>query len=445
MFDKDMVRPSLLDLPHFFRAPSRRTRAPSRATGRSAGRAIALCHALLSERGEVSGARLAKEALASYHALDAPALGVFFDLLVKEFSPKPEEVGESADAYHRDPSQPHLIRLQQVVEPPRQELFRRLNMAPGGTGVLVEMRGRLLRELAAKPDWAGIEADLAHLLASWFNRGFLVLQRIDWRTSALILEKLIQYEAVHAIQGWNDLHRRLAADRRCYAFFHPALPDEPLIFIEIALTRGMSASVQPLLEPDSPVVDTQSANCAIFYSITNCQPGLRGVSFGNLLIKQVAEDLGREFPRVKTVATLSPIPGFRYWLDTAIPDTAPLRRLMTRLDSPGWHKDAATAEELQRELMRLCAHYLVDAKHGQEPLDSVERFHLGNGARLERINWLGDTSAAGLLRSAGMMVNYVYRLGDVERNHEAYAREHRVVAARQVEKLAKESLLTRRA
>jgi malonyl-CoA decarboxylase len=306
------------------------------------------------------------------------------------------------------------------------------------------MRSRLLRELSAKPQWSGIEADLAHLLSSWFNRGFLVLQRIDWRTSALILEKLIQYEAVHAIQGWDDLHRRLAADRRCYAFFHPALPDEPIIFIEIALTRGMSDSVQPLLEPDSPVVDVQSANCAIFYSITNCQTGLRGISFGNLLIKQVAEDLGREFPRVKTMATLSPVPGFRYWLDT-IPESAALRKLKGRLEAPDWHTHPGAREELQRELMRLCAHYLVDAKNGQEPLDSVERFHLGNGARLERINWLGDTSPMGLSRSAGLMVNYVYRLGEVDRNHEAYAREHRVVAARQVEKLAKESLLAKHA
>lgn len=439
-----MTRASLLDLQRFFRAAPRRPHAPSRATGRSAGRAIALCHALLSERGEVSGARLAKEALAAYRALDEPALAVFFELLVKEFSPKPEDVGQCADAYRRDPSQANLIRLQHVVEPPRQELFRRLNMAPEGTGVLVEMRSRLLRELAEKPEWKGIESDLAHLLSSWFNRGFLILQRIDWRTSALILEKLIQYEAVHEMKGWNDLHRRLAADRRCYAFFHPALPDEPLIFIEVALTRGMSASVQPLLDPGSPIVDTQAADCAIFYSITNCQAGLRGVSFGNLLIKQVAEDLGREFPRMRTFATLSPIPGFRQWLDKSSRQNRAAAALAARLDAPAWYRDGANAAEMQRELTRLCAHYLVDAKQGQEPLDSVERFHLGNGARLERINWLGDTSEAGLLRSAGMMVNYVYRLGDVERNHEAYAHEHRIVAARRIEALAKESLLARR-
>jgi len=438
-----MPRAALFNLKRFFRAAERRQRGGSRATGRHAGRVIGLCHALLSERGEVSGARLARDTLSAYRALDEAGLGVFFDLLVEQFSPDPEEVERCAEAYRGEPTQANVIALQHAVEPPRQELFRRLNMAPGGTGVLVDMRGRLLRDLGDKPEWAGIEADLAHLLASWFNRGFLVLQRIDWRTSALVLEKLIQYESVHEIQGWNDLHRRLGADRRCYAFFHPALPDEPLIFIEIALTRGMSASVQPLLAPDSPIVDPETADCAIFYSITSCQTGLRGVSFGNLLIKQVAEDLGREFPRVKTFATLSPIPGFRSWLADAATEHSALLPLVEQLDAPGWNRDGTRAE-LQRELTRLGAYYLLHAKQGNEALDSVERFHLGNGARLERINWLGDTSSAGLVRSAGMMVNYVYRLGDVDRNHEAYAREHRIVAARRIEALAKESRLGRR-
>jgi malonyl-CoA decarboxylase len=439
-----MARPSLLDLKRFFRAATHGRHPESRATGRLAGRVIALGHALLSERGEVSGARLAKDAVAAYRAFDADGLRVFFDLLVEQFSPDPQEVERCAGAYRSEPSQSNLIALQHAVEPPRQELFRRLNMAPGGTGVLVDLRGRLLSELGANPQWAGIEADLAHLLASWFNRGFLVLQRIDWRTPALVLEKLIHYEAVHQIQGWDDLHRRLDADRRCYAFFHPALPDEPLIFIEVALTRGMSASIQSLLETDSPLVEAESANCAIFYSITSCQAGLRGVSFGNLLIKQVAEDLGREFPNLKTFATLSPIPGFRNWLTETAPEHPALLPILERFDAPDWHTTGATANDLQPELMRLCAHYLLYAKNGHEPLDTVERFHLGNGARLERVNWLGDTSPAGLLRSAGMMVNYVYHLGDVERNHEAYAREHRVVAARRIEAAARESLLGQR-
>jgi len=424
----------------------RRSRPGSlpRAAVRGARRAISLCHALLSERGEVSGARLAREALAAYQALDESALDVFFDLLVMEFSPDPDEVGRIADAYRRDPSQANLVRLQRSVEPPRQELFRRLNVAAGGTGVLVEMRRRLLKASAERPHYVGIDADLAHLLNSWFNRGFLVLQRIDWRTSALVLEKLIQYEAVHAIQGWPDLRRRLQADRRCYAFFHPSLPDEPVIFIEVALTRGMSARVQPLLELDSAVADPASANCAIFYSITNCQEGLRGVSFGNLLIKQVAEDLGREFPRLKTFATLSPIPGFRKWLAAMADGHPELAELLVRLDGPRWFEDRAVTKEMQRQLVRLCAYYLLHAKQGPEPLDPVARFHLGNGARLEKLNWLGDTSQIGMRRSAGLMVNYVYRLDDLERNHEAYARDRRIVASRRFEVLARDSLAARR-
>jgi malonyl-CoA decarboxylase len=424
------------------------TRRPAgsipRAAMRDARRMSGLCHTLLSERGEVSGARVALEALAAYRRLDDTGLRIFFDLLVKEFSPDPGTVGRLADAYTRDPSQANLVKLQHAVEPPRQELLRRLNVAPGGIATIVEMRRRLLRELREHPQWTGIDFDFGHLLNSWFNRGFLELRRIDWRTSALVLEKLIQYEAVHAIQGWGDLRRRLQADRRCYAFFHPALPDEPVIFIEVALTRGISARVQPLLDLDSPALDPASADCAIFYSITNCQEGLRGVSFGNLLIKQVAEDLGREFPRLNTFATLSPIPGFRKWLAGAAEEHPELAGLNAKLDAPGWLDDEAAAAEMQKTLVRLCAHYLLRAKHGQEPSDPVARFHLGNGARLERLNWLGDTSPAGMRRSAGLMVNYVYRLDEVERNHEAYAREHRVVASRRFEILARESLLAGR-
>ncbi len=420
---------------------------PAAKTGsradRHTRRTVSLCHALLSERGEASGAALAREALAAYRMLAGPALSAFFDVLAEEFSPDPQAVGEAADAYRQDPSPAKLIRLQQAVEAPRQELFRRLNLASGGTPALVEMRRRLLRELKAQPHWAGIDADLAHLLASWFNRGFLSLQRIDWRTPALVLEKLMQYEAVHEIQGWRDLHRRLAADRRCFAFFHPALPDEPIIFIEVALTKGMSGQVQPLLDPDSPVIDPAGANAAIFYSITNCQEGLRGISFGNFLIKQVAEDLGREFPRLKTFATLSPIPGFREWLAETAATHAELAELAGAPAETNWIERAGPGTRTQTELMRLCAYYLQQAKHGNEPADAVARFHLGNGARMERLNWLADSSKAGMARSAGLMVNYVYRLKDVERNHEAYANKHLVVASPGLSLLARESLLAR--
>lgn len=404
---------------------------------------VELCHALVSERGEASGAALARKVLQAYRILAGPALSAFFDVLAREFSPDPKVVEEAAADYRLDSSQANLIRLQHVVESPRQELFRRINRAAGGTAALVEMRRRLLRDLRGQPHWAGIDADLVHLLASWFNRGFLSLQRIDWRTPALVLEKLMQYEAVHEIQGWHDLRRRLAADRRCYAFFHPALPDEPIIFIEVALTKGLSDKVQPLLDPDSPVVATTGANTAIFYSITNCQEGLRGISFGNFLIKQVAEDLGREFPRVKTFSTLSPVPGFRRWLAETAAVHTELTELVQTLEADDWVRRAGPGTRTRNELMRLCAYYLLHAKHGQEPADPVTRFHLGNGARMERLNWLADSSKAGMARSAGMMVNYVYRLKDVERNHEAYAKAHLIVASPGLSLLARESLLAR--
>jgi malonyl-CoA decarboxylase len=253
---------------------------------------------------------------------------------------------------------------------------------------------------------------------------------------------------VHAVQGWRDLRRRLEGDRRCFAYFHPQLRDEPLIFIEVALTRGISSQVQPLLDITSPVAATAEADCAIFYSITNCQEGLRGISFGNLLIKQVAEELKREFPQLKFFATLSPIPGFRHWLNgtearvqlSVGPNAEQRLAMLSAIEVPGWHT-GEVPEALQKLLMRLCAWYLTRAKQDGEPLDPVARFHLGNGAALERLNWLGDTSESGMARSAGMMVNYLYRLDEVERNHERYFAVGTVAASRAVEKLARKSPL----
>jgi len=413
----------------------------ARSAERKAREAIALCHALLSERGEVSGAALARDALAAYDALPANAFQPYISLLAKDFSPAPISIAAAAAAYAIDPSPYNLVALQRAVESPRQKLFRRLNVAPGATAALVDMRRRLLRELKANPDWVGVDADLEHLFGSWFNRGFLRLERIDWRTPALILEKLIEYEAVHEIAGWKDLHRRLASDRRCFAFFHPALPEEPLIFIEVALTERISTTVAPLLDPDSPEVDPARADCAMFYSITNCQDGLRGISFGNLLIRQVVHELGREFPRLKTFATLSPVPGFRAWLAGIARDYAVSVPDLARLDERDWFENAAVAERLRPPLMGLCAHYLTAVKKDDEPLDAVARFHLGNGARMEKLNWLADTSKPGMQRSAGIMVNYLYRLADVEKNHEAFVREHDVAASHELKKLARECAL----
>jgi malonyl-CoA decarboxylase len=426
-----------VNLAGFFGWPTRLNGSGPRTPSRAARRAILLCRNLLSERGEVSGTLLAAEALAAYQTLDENSRAGFFDLLVEEFSPDPKQVLSAGDAFRADPSAANLARLQVSVESPREELFRRLNLAPGGTRILVELRGGLLRKLDLNPHWEPIVTDLERLLIAWFNRGFLELRRIDWRTSALVLEKLIRYEAVHEIQGWNDLHRRLEADRRCYAFFHPALPDEPIIFIEVALTRGMSERVQPLLDPSSAVLPPESADCAMFYSITNCQEGLRGVPFGSFLIKQVVEDLGREFPRIRKFATVSPVPGFREWL-AANPDLVPLQ---VKLAQPNWWESERLSEELRQDLIPLCARYLLQAKHRREPLDPVARFHLRNGARLERINWLGDISSVGMQRSAGIMVNYFYRLADLEKNHETYTRDYQIVAASEIESLAKRKIV----
>ena len=401
---------------------------------RGVERTIELCRALLSERGEVSGARVAAEVLSAYRELDDQQVECFFDRLAAAFSVDSQVVRQAADDYRLQASPATLIALQKAVEPPRQELFRRCNIAPGGTAVLVDMRRRLLRTLADHPHRAEIDADLTHLFRSWFNRGFLMLQRIDWQTSAVVLERLIQYEAVHQIQGWRDLRRRLEADRRCYAFFHPALPQEPLIFIEVALTRAVTAQVQPLLDPDSRVDDPARATCAIFYSITNCQQGLRGVSFGNVLIKQVVDDLGKEFPNVRTFATLSPIPGFRSWLAeraaTAPGSISPaLATLVAKGDDIAAADIAIAPGALREEMMQRCARYLISMDDGRGVQDPVARFHLANGARLERLNWMGDTSATGLRRSYGLTVNYVYRLADLERNHDAYANKFRVASS----------------
>jgi malonyl-CoA decarboxylase len=429
------------------RSPSRLIR-PARAVrparSRAVREAIGRCRALIRERGEVAGAVAAREAFAAYTALQPGERARFFDALASDFSPNPQSVLDAAQAYHADPSPSALLRLEEVVEPARQELFRRLNMAPGGTAALVAMRLAVLLELEDHPPWRVIDNDLRHLLRSWFNRGFLTLERIDWHTSAIVLEKLIEYEAVHEIKGWEDLRRRLQADRRCFAFFHPQLPDEPLIFIEVALTRALSARVQPLLDVTSPVTPEADATCAVFYSITNCQEGLRGISFGNFLIKQVAVQLRDELPRIRRFATLSPVPGFRGWLRSmreklgAGTRGEELRALFERLEAPDWFEGEGL-DKCEALLMPLAAYYLTQARRGRELVDPVARFHLGNGAVMERLNWLGDISVHGMARSFGIMVNYVYRLAEVERNHELFVNEQRVIAAPAVARLAEQA------
>jgi malonyl-CoA decarboxylase len=392
---------------------------------RRAERLVGLLRTLISERGEVTGAVLARRAVALYRGLDAEGRAHLFDKLAHDFSPDPVAVLQAAVAYHARQDAQNLAALQRVTEPPRQEIFRRMNMAPGGTATLLDLRRELLAAQATSPQLAAVDHDLTHLLHSWFNRGFLELRRIDWNTPASILEKLIAYEAVHRIHGFPDLKRRLERDRRCLAFFHPALPDEPLIFVEVALLDEVPQEVAPILAMESAVADPRKARCAVFYSITSCQAGLKGVSFGNFLIKQVAEDLHAELPGIKVFATLSPVPGFRQWAGKVAAPVA------ARADA-----DPAAA---RADLERLAAWYLTQGWSEGHSLDPVARFHLGNGARLERINWMADPSARGMAQSFGLMVNYVYDLGDVERNHEEYVKRHRVVSAPAVEKLAHEA------
>jgi malonyl-CoA decarboxylase len=405
---------------------------------------MALCGALMSERGEVSGAKLAGEVVVSYRALGAAEREAFFDLLARSFGPDAIEIDRAAESYRQDRSPSRLMALQRAVESPRQELFRRWNMAPDGTGSLVALRQGLIKATRHHPNWAAVDAELLHLFRSWFNRGFLALQRIDWHTSAYILERLIQYEAVHQIQGWGDLRRRLEGDRRCYAFFHPALPDEPLVFIEIALTREMATSVQPLLDPESPIVDPRRASHAIFYSITSCQEGLRGVSFGHLLIKQVVEVLEREFPRLRTFATLSPVPGFVDWLTarglTALKLGQGVAEVVAQARNGSLTK-LSIQPSVRDELMASCAWYLAKERADPEgiPADAVARFHLANGATLERLNWGGDQSGVGIRRSVGITANYVYRPRATERNHEMYVKTHRVLVGADVERLLRRS------
>jgi malonyl-CoA decarboxylase len=396
---------------------------------------VGSCAALLSQRGEVSMARIAADAIAAYGRLNEEGRDAFFDALATDYSPNAADLQRAIDAYQIDPSPLRAHALHQAAEPRRQELFRRLNTAAGGTQLLVRLRADLLPTLPDHPERAGIDADLAHLLRSWFNRGFLVLQRIDWHTSATVLERLIAYEAVHQIQGWDDLRRRLAADRRCYAFFHPALRDEPLIFIEVALTRRLAGDVQSLLDPRAAVTDPSEARWAMFYSITNCQAGLKGVSFGNFLIKQVVEDLSREFVRIRKFATLSPIPDFRSWLSSARDLMSPE---LAAADIGDIDQLRTLPSRLSEEIRRLCAYYLVREKRERAPLNSVARFHLANGARLARLNWMGDASPAGIASSLGLTANYVYRIAEVEANHEAYATSFDVARSFTVERLARE-------
>jgi malonyl-CoA decarboxylase len=408
--------------------------------------------------GEVTARARAADLGRTYLSLDADGRERFLRLLAGEFDVDRREIDRCCraliSASGADQRAATERALRAALEPPRITLLRKFNALPEGVKFLVDQRAELIELGQRDPPLAGLEEDLKRLLANWFDIGFLELKRITWESPAALLEKLMAYEAVHEIRGWTDLKNRLDADRRCFAFFHPRMPDEPLIFVEVALVSGMTGDIHALLDEAAPIGDPQSADTAIFYSISNCQRGLDGISFGDFLIKRVVDALATELPRLGVFATLSPVPGFRAWLgrqggsangDLLLPaertaiealgEEVSERDLLALLDR---YADPRIATVLRDPLIRLCARYLLRERASTgRALDPVAHFHLSNGARVERLNWLGDTSPKGLHQSAGIMVNYLYRLSDIEANHEAYRGEGRVVASSAIRNLVR--------
>lgn len=406
---------------------------------------IERCEALLSGRGEASGVALATDILDRYARMKTGERIALFEAMAETFGPDRARLERAIESYGRTGSDAAAAELHLASEPRRQELFRRFNLAPGATLSLVRMREHLMDAMVHRRDLAVVDRDFGHLFSSWFNRGFLVLRRIDWSTPANVLEKIIRYEAVHAIRDWNDLRARVdSPDRRCYAFFHPALVDEPLIFVEVALVKDTPGAIAPILDQAREHLEPEKATTAVFYSISNCQRGLGGVSFGNFLIKQVVEEISREIRSLTTFVTLSPVPAFRGWLDNERKAesspvlTAADREALKALDDPDWTEKAEVRDTLAPILSAAAAYYFLVARTAKGKLvDPVARFHLGNGARLERINPMGDLSAKGIAQAAGLMVNYRYVLPDIEKNHEAFAGKGEVVASAAVKKLLK--------
>ncbi|MEO1467686.1 MAG: malonyl-CoA decarboxylase [Pseudomonadota bacterium] len=416
---------------------------------------IERAEALMQADGEATGTARAQSLLDGYRTLSDEGRLDFLDAVADRFASDLAALNRAISAYIEAPGPATARTVHAASEPRSQQLLRLMNRAPGGTRALVAMREDLLAGLGARPGLKGLDDDFRHLFASWFNRGFLELRRVDWQTPAAILEKIIDYEAVHAIQGWRDLRRRVAApDRQLYGFFHPQLTDDPLIFVEIALTAEIPAAIGPILAEERETLTPAQATTAVFYSISNCQQGLRGISFGNFLIKQVVEELRRDFPRLSTFVTLSPVPGFAAWLEREGIDHAALGREAVvesagrgledgaGIPGDGLDPDGQARAESARDaaLAALAARYLTEAKRPDgSPLNPVARFHLGNGARLERVNPAADRSARGLAESHGVMVNYLYDLRDIEKNHEAFAARSEVVQSAAVRRLARQA------
>ena len=372
--------------------------------------------AVLSATGQVSSLVYAGTLLDQIEAMDDEALQHLLTHIAVNHDVDASALADAAALYARKADAPGLTRLTKLAEPRWMELFRRLNATDGGTVRLVRLRQRILKLTSTLPDAARIDSGLQSLLRMWFNPGFLILQPIDWSTPAKILEKIIAYEAVHEISSWEDLRARLAPeDRRCFAFFHPSMPEEPLIFVEVALTDETPGQIAPILRIDRETISGDSASTAVFYSISNCQSGLAGISFGNFLIKRVAQELKQEFPELKRFVTLSPVPGLMRWLRVREPELA---STFLAGDDAFWNEEAVDSE---REFKAAALRYFLESdREDRLPNDPVARFHLGNGASLEQLNFAADLSEKGISQAGGLMVNYLYDLAVVEANHEAF-------------------------
>ena len=414
--------------------------------------------------GEVSARNRAAKLAQAYLALDEAGRTAFLHTLATLDS----EPAAVAAAYQRltatdDPAEraTATAALRRALEPPRVRLLTQFTTIPDGMKFVVDLRATLLARVKGDPYLAALDSDLRALLANWFDVGFLELVRIDWSSPASLLERLVGYEAVHEIRSWSDLKNRLDSDRRCYALFHPRMPAEPLIFVEVALVRSLAGSVQRLLDKKAPLLDPKDADTAIFYSISNCQRGLAGISFGNFLIKRAVAVLGDEYRNIKQFATLSPLPGFRKWLDGQLkaedpallsaeestsliaalpaadrPATGPLA-LAAILAKRGWTRDTAVIKTVEPVLIRLAARYLLVESSGKRALDPVAHFHLSNGARVEKLSLMADTSDKGIKESATMMVNYLYDPAKLEDYHEDYAGQGKRNATTNVRRLAR--------
>lgn len=393
--------------------------------------------------GEIKERQRSIELGRTYLSLNEKGKGRFLKILAESFDIDREKAAAKIEKLKAAKTLEEKVAaelgLREALEPPRLKILRQFNALPEGMKFLVDMREDLLALGKAGPQVEGLRKDLHKLLAAWFDVGLLDLVEISWDSPAALLEKLIVYEAVHKIKSWNDLKNRLDSDRRCFAFLHNKMPGEPLIFIEVALVNGLADSVQHLLDESIPAGNPLEADTAIFYSISNAQKGLAGISFGNFLIKRVVDKLSGEYKNLKTFATLSPVPGFRAWLDPKLAGGAeglllPAEKqalLETPLSSK-WHENKEAAEKLKKIIMKLAAHYLLNEKKNGKALDPVANFHLSNGARLERINWLGDISENGMKQAAGIMVNYLYKLSDIDDNHESYVSDNKIVASKAV-------------